>query len=345
MPDERAPRPRRPRAPRVRGGTRRLRTALARTAAHRCCASSSTPRRSNCSADRWPTRSSRCCDPRLRALLAPRGPRRRRPRWGTHADRHLGARMRVHARHGDRIRRRGRARTSWSTDPRCAATPSLGRPVRDSDVVAFGRDLQVSYRVWSPKSGYPGHGAYRDFHTYDHDTGLKPARVTGRTVDSADKAPYDPDLAAAAVDRHVADFVATVRRTAARRVRAHRTARARRRRVRHRTVRALVARGSAVAREGAARAARGRRPGRHPRRRPPAGLRRRTRPARRLVVGIRQGLAGVGRRSGLGPGATQRRGRRDRARHRRQGPRRRCCPRTSRAPRTASTIRSCARHS
>ena len=33
---------------------------------------------------------------------------------------------------------------------------ALGRPVGDSDVVAFGRDLQVSYRVWSPKSGYPG---------------------------------------------------------------------------------------------------------------------------------------------------------------------------------------------
>jgi 1,4-alpha-glucan branching enzyme len=84
--------------------------------------------------------------------------------------------------------------------------------VWDSDVVAFGRDLPVSYRVWSPKSGYPGHGAYRDFHTYDHATGLKPARVTGRTVDSNDKAPYEPERAAAAVDRHVADFVDVVRR-------------------------------------------------------------------------------------------------------------------------------------
>jgi 1,4-alpha-glucan branching enzyme len=95
--------------------------------------------------------------------------------------------------------------------PSLRGDTSLGRPVRESDVVAFGRDLQVSYRVWSPKSGYPGDGAYRDFHTYDHDTGLKPARVTGRTVDSKDKAPYDPELAAAAIDRHVADFVDTVR--------------------------------------------------------------------------------------------------------------------------------------
>ncbi|CAN5174990.1 glycoside hydrolase family 57 protein [soil metagenome] len=89
---------------------------------------------------------------------------------------------------------------------------ALGRPVGDSDVIAFGRDLQVSYRVWSPKSGYPGHAAYRDFHTYDHITGLKPARVTGRNVPSDEKAPYDPDRADAAVDAHVADFVDIVAR-------------------------------------------------------------------------------------------------------------------------------------
>ncbi|BCI52519.1 1,4-alpha-glucan-branching protein [Mycolicibacterium litorale] len=89
---------------------------------------------------------------------------------------------------------------------------ALGRPVGDSGVVAFGRDLQVSYRVWSPKSGYPGHAAYRDFHTYDHVTGLKPARVTGRGVPSSAKAPYDPGRADAAVDAHVADFVRVVRR-------------------------------------------------------------------------------------------------------------------------------------
>ncbi|WNG89408.1 glycoside hydrolase family 57 protein [Mycobacterium sp. ITM-2016-00317] len=96
--------------------------------------------------------------------------------------------------------------------PSLRGDTALGLPVGDSNVVAFGRDLQVSYRVWSPKSGYPGHAAYRDFHTYDHATGLKPARVTGRNVPSEDKAPYDPARADAAVDLHVADFVATVRR-------------------------------------------------------------------------------------------------------------------------------------
>jgi 1,4-alpha-glucan branching enzyme len=96
--------------------------------------------------------------------------------------------------------------------PTLRGDTALGRPVGNTDVVAFGRDLQVSYRVWSPKSGYPGHGAYRDFYTYDHVTGLKPARVTGRTVPSQDKAPYDPERADHAVDAHVADFVDTVRR-------------------------------------------------------------------------------------------------------------------------------------
>ncbi|KWX67228.1 glycoside hydrolase family 57 protein [Mycobacterium sp. NAZ190054] len=95
--------------------------------------------------------------------------------------------------------------------PSLRGDTALGRPVGQSGVVAFGRDLQVSYRVWSPRSGYPGHHAYRDFHTYDHATGLKPARVTGRNVPSQDKAPYDPARADAAVDAHVADFVETVR--------------------------------------------------------------------------------------------------------------------------------------
>ncbi|WP_278315269.1 glycoside hydrolase family 57 protein [Lolliginicoccus levis] len=88
---------------------------------------------------------------------------------------------------------------------------TLGRPVHDSSVVAFGRDLTVSYRVWSPKSGYPGHRDYRDFHTYHHGTGLKPARVTSKTTPSERKAPYDPERAAAAVQEHAADFVETVR--------------------------------------------------------------------------------------------------------------------------------------
>jgi len=84
------------------------------------------------------------------------------------------------------------------------------RPVGSSDVLCFGRDLEVTYRVWSPKAGYPGDAAYRDFHTFDHPTGLKPSRVTGKHVPPQEKRPYDPVLAERAVHRHAADFVDTV---------------------------------------------------------------------------------------------------------------------------------------
>jgi len=84
------------------------------------------------------------------------------------------------------------------------------RPVGASDVLCFGRDLEVTYRVWSPKAGYPGDPAYRDFHTFDHPSGLKPSRVTGKHVPPHEKRPYDPTLAAAAVAKHADDFVATV---------------------------------------------------------------------------------------------------------------------------------------
>jgi 1,4-alpha-glucan branching enzyme len=86
---------------------------------------------------------------------------------------------------------------------------AAARPV--GSTLCFGRDLEVSYRVWSPRSGYPGAPDYRDFHTFDHASGFRPARVTGRHVPPADKKPWEPDLAAAAVRRDAADFVATVR--------------------------------------------------------------------------------------------------------------------------------------
>ncbi|MEU4803626.1 glycoside hydrolase family 57 protein [Actinosynnema sp. NPDC023587] len=87
---------------------------------------------------------------------------------------------------------------------------AAARPVGSSDVLCFGRDLEVSYRVWSPKVGYPGDPAYRDFHTYDHPSGLKPSRVTGVGVAPQDKEPYSPEAAAEVVRRDAADFVDVV---------------------------------------------------------------------------------------------------------------------------------------
>jgi 1,4-alpha-glucan branching enzyme len=82
----------------------------------------------------------------------------------------------------------------------------------DSDVVAVGRDLDVAYRVWSPRRGYPGGPWYRDFHTYDHPSGFKPARVTSTSTPPEHKAPYEPTRALAAVDADAEDFVDHVRR-------------------------------------------------------------------------------------------------------------------------------------
>jgi 1,4-alpha-glucan branching enzyme len=74
----------------------------------------------------------------------------------------------------------------------------------------LGRDLDVTYRVWSPRSGYPGGRWYRDFHTFDHGSGIRPARVTSRRTEPADKRPYDPARAALAVERDARDFVRVV---------------------------------------------------------------------------------------------------------------------------------------
>ena len=83
--------------------------------------------------------------------------------------------------------------------------------IGDSDVVAFGRDLDVTYRVWSPRRGYPGGPWYRDFHTFDHEWGFRPARVTSTRIPSHEKAPYDADRARAAVEADAIDFVTHVR--------------------------------------------------------------------------------------------------------------------------------------
>jgi len=87
---------------------------------------------------------------------------------------------------------------------------SAARTVGSSGVVCFGRDLEVTYRVWSPKAGYPGHANYRDFHTWAHEVGLKPSRVTGKQVAPHEKAPYEPALAEETLRLHVKDFVDTV---------------------------------------------------------------------------------------------------------------------------------------
>lgn len=84
--------------------------------------------------------------------------------------------------------------------------------VGTSQVAVLARDTEVTRRVWSARTGYPGGAHYRDFHTLLAGTGFRPARVTSRRTASRDKAPYDQAAALAAVDRDASDFVAVVRR-------------------------------------------------------------------------------------------------------------------------------------
>ena len=223
-------------------------------------------------------------------------PRRRRAAPRRPARRDLGARVRLRARHGGGYAAAG-VRRFLVDGPALRGDTAFARPVGTSDVVAFGRDLDVTYRVWSPRAGYPGGRDYRDFHTYDHPSGLKPSRVTGHAVAPPDKQPYDPERAAAAVARDAADFVSVVRETADRPARAARSARAHGRGVRHRALRPLVARGPRLAGGGAARAARGGRAGDDPARR---GRRRARRPIRCRCPrrrGARARTGGCGRAS------------------------------------------------
>lgn len=87
-----------------------------------------------------------------------------------------------------------------------------GRPVGESGVIAFARDLTVTYRVWSPRRGYPSGKWYRDFHTFDHAWGMRPARVTSRATPPEHKAPYDPQRAIGAALADARDFVDVVHR-------------------------------------------------------------------------------------------------------------------------------------
>lgn len=90
---------------------------------------------------------------------------------------------------------------------------AVDRPVLigDSPVVAFGRNLDVSYAVWSPHGGYPGDPAYRDFHTRDLEGGFKSWRVTGAEW----KKPYDRVHARERAIAHADEFVGLLRRYAA----------------------------------------------------------------------------------------------------------------------------------
>jgi 1,4-alpha-glucan branching enzyme len=79
--------------------------------------------------------------------------------------------------------------------------------IKGSDTIAFARDLEVTYRVWSPTGGYPTGRWYRDFYFYDLEGGFKNWRVTSVRKPLHEKQPYDPEAARAAAINDAQDFV------------------------------------------------------------------------------------------------------------------------------------------
>jgi 1,4-alpha-glucan branching enzyme len=89
---------------------------------------------------------------------------------------------------------------------------------QDSSVVAFARHPRASEQVWAAEIGYPGDGAYLEFHKKRHGDGLRYWKVTRSGADLGDKALYWPDDVPATTHRQAQHFVGILREE----LRAHR---------------------------------------------------------------------------------------------------------------------------
>ncbi len=83
--------------------------------------------------------------------------------------------------------------------------------IRQSPVAAFLRDARSAAQVWSSHGGYPGDGAYLDFHKRHWPSGLRLWRVTQSQVDMADKLVYWPNDAQSRAREQAEHFVDLVR--------------------------------------------------------------------------------------------------------------------------------------
>ena len=79
-------------------------------------------------------------------------------------------------------------------------------PWRADGIAALVRDPRSSMQVWSRYHGYPGDGAYLEFHKMRWPGGLKLWRVTGSGVDLGGKEPYEPEAARARALGHAEHF-------------------------------------------------------------------------------------------------------------------------------------------
>src|SRR5690606_30001210 len=73
------------------------------------------------------------------------------------------------------------------------------------EVAAMVRGPRSTVKVWSRGEGYPGHGAYLEFHKLRWPGGLRLWRVTSRESGLGDKAAYDPVAARLMAREHARD--------------------------------------------------------------------------------------------------------------------------------------------
>lgn len=82
-------------------------------------------------------------------------------------------------------------------------------------VAVLARDPGTSVQVWSADYGYPGDGAYLEFHRKKRTGGLRYWRITDRRLPLDAKLPYEPKDAEVRVRAHADHFTRLVRQTLA----------------------------------------------------------------------------------------------------------------------------------
>ena len=97
-------------------------------------------------------------------------------------------------------------RVTAQPDGAAHRSPHLAYRLASRDVTAFVRDPRSSMQVWSRYQGYPGDGAYLEFHKMRWPGGLKLWRVTGADVDLGGKQAYDPSAASRRAGEHAEHF-------------------------------------------------------------------------------------------------------------------------------------------
>lgn len=98
-----------------------------------------------------------------------------------------------------------RRRLALSAPPRQVHSPY--QTYRVGDIGVLVRDPRTTLQVWSREWGYPGDGAYLEFHKKHHESGLRYWRVTDPQGDLGTKEMYEPTLAIERTVSHADHFV------------------------------------------------------------------------------------------------------------------------------------------